>query len=787
MNANEAYLEKLLRAMSEPEEDTEEEIPAVEEEIPMPEEEPAVEEDTEDTEAVETEPEPEPSVINDDPNRVMTPEEIAQLLAANEEDTESDETQTVEAEAESPEINDDPNRVMTPEEIAQLLAANEEDTESDETQTVEAESESPEINDDPNRVMTPEEIAQLLATNEEDTESDETQTVEVEAESPEINDDPNRVMTPEEIAQLLAANEAMSESEEITEIPEETIPEVAEESVPEESEEVIPEVTEESIPEEVIPEDLEETVGSPEVDMMLSEESLADLLEAIPELSDGPAQENAQGEPAANEDAYEMPDGLTSIDLSFTEESEVKQDEAPEGEPGREIEIDLSDRSLFEIPLDDEIDESLASALSETDADSAAVNALLSADEEGTLLDDDVLSILESGEDDMPGEGGGGAGADDGGDESVLFADIEGLDLREEGADEGKKKGLLARIIEAIFGKKGKKGKDGDDDDEAKDGGLETGNIAGDENMEILKQLDEDEDEPPKKKEKKKKEKKEKPKKEKKKTEKKPKSKKEKKPKKERVIEYEPGKPISKKFIIAISFMSISFLALFILAISLLPGFIYAREARAAFAQEDYETVYRKLAGLKLKGSDEQLYQKSFLLMKMKRYDQMCDHWMAEGDMVRAVDVMVQAVGAFDRYAPTAQEFGVYDIYTRYYDAIRAKMDTIPLSEDQARTFALITDETQYSIAIEDYLFGEQDIEPNIPDEVLRLYEEGEAGTEGEEGTEEEPGEDAGEEGSGDAEEEYEEEEEDDDGGESEDLFTFDVQQDSQGNYHAGE
>ncbi|MBR4175411.1 MAG: hypothetical protein IKR56_08730, partial [Lachnospiraceae bacterium] len=286
---------------------------------------------------------------------------------------------------------------------------------------------------------------------------------------------------------------------------------------------------------------------------------------------------------------------------------------------------------------------------------------------------------------------------------------------------------------------------------------------------------------------KKKKEKKEKPKKQKNKKEKKPKPKKEKKPKKERVIEYEPGKPISKKFIIAISFMSISFLALFILAISLLPGFIYAREARAAFAQEDYETVYRKLAGLKLKGSDEQLYQKSFLLMKMKRYDQMCDHWMAEGDMVRAVDVMVQAVGAFDRYAATAQEFGVYDIYTRYYDAIRAKMDTIPLSEDQARTFALITDETQYSIAIEDYLFGEQDIEPNIPDEVLRLYEEGEAGTEGEEGTEEEPGEDAGEEGSGDAEEEHEEEEEDDDGGESEDLFTFDVQQDSQGNYHAGE
>ena len=46
MNANEAYLEKLLRAMSEPEEDTEEEIPAVEEDIPIPEEESAVEEDT---------------------------------------------------------------------------------------------------------------------------------------------------------------------------------------------------------------------------------------------------------------------------------------------------------------------------------------------------------------------------------------------------------------------------------------------------------------------------------------------------------------------------------------------------------------------------------------------------------------------------------------------------------------------------------------------------------------------------------------------------------------------
>ena len=91
-----------------------------------------------------------------------------------------------------PEMNADPNHVMTPEEIAALVAggASEEPAEEPEPVAV------PEVNTDLNHVMTPEEIAALVAGET----SEESEPVAV----PEVDTDPNHVMTPEEIAALIA-------------------------------------------------------------------------------------------------------------------------------------------------------------------------------------------------------------------------------------------------------------------------------------------------------------------------------------------------------------------------------------------------------------------------------------------------------------------------------------------------------------------------------------------------------------------------------------------------------
>jgi len=152
----------------------------VTEEIPIVEEAPIIEE---------------PSPVNDDPNHVMTPEEIAALVAGSSTPA-AEETPVVE---EPSPVNDDPNHIMTPEEIAALIAGSSEPV-AEETPVIEEPSP---VNDDPNHIMTPEEIAALVA--DSSTPAAE-ETPVVEEPSP-VNDDPNHVMTPEEIAALIAGTQ----------------------------------------------------------------------------------------------------------------------------------------------------------------------------------------------------------------------------------------------------------------------------------------------------------------------------------------------------------------------------------------------------------------------------------------------------------------------------------------------------------------------------------------------------------------------------------------------------
>ena len=73
----------------------------------------------------ESEPTPDPAPVNDDPNHVMTPEEIAALVAGSSAPEPEPIPEPVIEPEPTPEptpVNDDPNHVMTPEEIAALIA-----------------------------------------------------------------------------------------------------------------------------------------------------------------------------------------------------------------------------------------------------------------------------------------------------------------------------------------------------------------------------------------------------------------------------------------------------------------------------------------------------------------------------------------------------------------------------------------------------------------------------------------------------------------------------------------
>ena len=125
-----------------------EEAPVIEE--PVIDETPVIEEPV--IEETVPEPAPEPAPVSTDPNHMMTPEEIAALVAGTSEPE-------PEPEPEPAPVSTDPNHMMTPEEIAALVAGTSETAPEPEP----APKPITPPSSDPNHVMTPDEIAALIA------------------------------------------------------------------------------------------------------------------------------------------------------------------------------------------------------------------------------------------------------------------------------------------------------------------------------------------------------------------------------------------------------------------------------------------------------------------------------------------------------------------------------------------------------------------------------------------------------------------------------------------------
>ena len=178
----------------------------------------------------ESAPEPEPAPapvstapvatapVDSDPNKPMSPDEIAALIAAAEAES-APEPEPAPAPVATAPVDSDPNKPMSPDEIAALIAA----TEAGSASEVEAKAEpvveakaapvpAAPVVDDPNKQMSPEDIAALFASSNLELEPEPSATkpkTAIEAlskhEPSPASDDPNKPMSPDDIAALIAS------------------------------------------------------------------------------------------------------------------------------------------------------------------------------------------------------------------------------------------------------------------------------------------------------------------------------------------------------------------------------------------------------------------------------------------------------------------------------------------------------------------------------------------------------------------------------------------------------
>lgn len=504
--------------------------------------------------------------------------------------------------------------------------------------------------------------------------------------------------------------------------------------------------------EEVPPFDMEAEVG-PEMEMTEDELEMEPELEAAPELEPLP----------------EMEDELAAV-LGDSTESDFGID--LDIEPDKQMSVEEIAALLQSIPeLDDEADQGALSpgngaddmdlmnlmGMMPEDEGVSEINDLLEKNDSGEPITDDVFAMLAQSDDNggvgdnsplgifASDSGGAGNGAKETGPGASIMTGENG-----DGPD-GKKKGKLTREEkkaqkakekerkaaekaakkakkkaeknpgQAEPGEKPEKKKgffgkildvlteEAPEDDitippEQADGTADSENLA------ILQAIDNaPKDKKAKKEKKPKKEKEPKPKKE-----KKPrKPKKEKKPKEK--VEGPPEKKIPMRRIVPVILVCGTLLAAVLIVLNVYPKTSYVNHAQEEFDQGNYEAAYQALSGWELSGDDEDLYKKTVLLAKMRRRSEVYLNYVDENDIPHILDALIQAVKYHDNYAGEAAERGVGEAFEAIYQNVLSALAVYDLPEEQAREFAAISDNVDYSIALEDFIFGP----PEMPEIVV--------------------------------------------------------------------
>lgn len=266
-----------------------------------------------------------------------------------------------------------------------------------------------------------------------------------------------------------------------------------------------------------------------------------------------------------------------------------------------------------------------------------------------------------------------------------------------------KKKGFFAKLMDLLFGE--------DEEEKAPEkieGADDLENIS-DENMEILRAMNDDKlTEPAGKKGKKKKEKKKKEKKEKEPKEKKEKKPREKKPKKEKPKK-ERGpkeKPLPKGPVLLIWILALSIFALVFIGNSLLSYSNSISAAETSFDRGSYVESYKELAGLKVRSGDEELYEQAKLLAGVQTELDAYYSMMEVRKFDLALDCLVRGLGRAELHRADAVELGVeLQLNTIVSELSMQLTDQFNVTEAQAAELYAIEKRDDYSLALDAILY----------------------------------------------------------------------------------
>ena len=170
-------------------------------------------------------------------------------------------------------------------------------------------------------------------------------------------------------------------------------------------------------------------------------------------------------------------------------------------------------------------------------------------------------------------------------------------------------------------------------------------------------------------------------------------------------------------------------IALFCLTIGLVITFLafllpYQQDinkAKKFYSTGEYQKTYEYMRGHKLTSEDQELYDKTITLLRIKRpYDSYLNY-MKMGLRMEALNALVQGVQMSDTYAEEAASLGIIDKYSKLSRQIYDELyNTFGVTVDKARSWIEIEGTPEYTRALYETLTdtsGQREEQSGLPEE----------------------------------------------------------------------
>ncbi len=178
------------------------------------------------------------------------------------------------------------------------------------------------------------------------------------------------------------------------------------------------------------------------------------------------------------------------------------------------------------------------------------------------------------------------------------------------------------------------------------------------------------------------------------------------KPRKVVDIDEKPPKKLSKKKVSVVFAFCFSILAMILILQTVLLDLSNVKEARWAFDNADYETCYANLYGEERSEEDEEIFQKSYIILCVQRKWDSYQNFRQMGMEVEALDALFEGVRVYRNMGARAESYGILSRITPIFETIYSELKSYGLSDADIEEILAYESKVSYTKRLESIVNG---------------------------------------------------------------------------------